>query len=416
MTNVSKPIVTGDILNKVIENRKHNGVIINYYEKFTQEFINITTINKYSGHVTKINNNTGEVLDSYFSEDVYIERIFQSNDSDIISKERDSYIDTLNNKIHNIKKCNQFWLIDKYEKQRIKDVKNRNLCRDKFCSNCKKVTQAVRMAKYIPELQQYDGRLHHLTLTLPNVSGEDLRGTVKHMAECFAKLIRYLSGNAKIKDIDFSSWGYEGAIRSLEVTFNNYRDKIYHPHYHVALVLNNDVLSKKNIENKYSYDFRSGSPELRNLFSKEEILIQKIWRLLIDGKRVNKENIDNLEIGYTCVMDKFKENDYAELFKYLTKEVDENKRIFTYENFKALYHGLYRVKQIQGYGVLYRIKDAINEEEFNSKYDEFIELLGQKEKPSSVSETPEDLLSDDKYILISRKSDFEHLKEILFSD
>ncbi|HHY13086.1 MAG TPA: protein rep, partial [Thermoanaerobacterales bacterium] len=318
------------------------------------------------------------------------------------------YYQTLINKIRSIKLCNKFWVLDKYELQKVKDLKSQNLCHDKFCSNCKKVKQAGRMAKYIPELQRYDGNLYHLVLTTPNCSGQDLKENIKKVNRAFRQLIRYLRGTIKIKGIDFSSWGYRGAVRSLEVSYN---DVNYHPHLHVGIILDQNLLSKKNVENIYSFDFRKGFPELTRLFSEEEILIQKIWRLLIDGEKVTLKNVSKLEVGYSCILDKFQEGDYNELFKYLTKGYSQGNGILSYEQFKTLYEALYRLKQIQGYGRLYRIDDNLDIEEFDRIYNEFIESLKEKENPAEVLERPQEILEDNDYKLISRKSYFNYLRE-----
>ncbi|NLL02352.1 MAG: protein rep [Mollicutes bacterium] len=317
--------------------------------------------------------------------------------------------DTLINNSENISFCNKYWLLDKYEIQKVKDYKRTNLCKNKFCANCKKVKQASRMAKYIPELEQYKDNLYHLVLTLPNVPGKDLRNTINHMSKCFRSLIRIIRGERKIYGINFDSWGYEGAIRSLEVT---YLLDSYHPHYHVALVLNDDFMSKKNISNTYSFNYRTSIPELTKLFNKEEILIQKIWFLLVNNQRVTKNNIDSLDIGYSCTIDKFAEGHYVELFKYLTKEVQEDGTVLDYNNFKTLYISLYRLKQIQGYGCLYQITDDGDLEGLEAEYDILIERLREKENPEEVLETPQDLSKDKNYLLISRKSYFKYLRQI----
>lgn len=375
MQNIENAIVSKEILQDVIRNLNYNKTIIDYYEIFSQN----------SGGIT-------------FS------------------------MKTLEGNTKRLRSCNRLWSIDKYEKQKIKDFVGTNLCRDKFCANCKKVRQAARMAKYIPVLESYKDRLFHLTLTLPNVPGEDLIYTYKKMAKSFNMLVRYLDGRKKIKEVDFSSWGYEGAVRSLEVTF---KGDSYHPHFHVGLVLNPNILSKKHITNTFSYDYKTGIAELKRLFSKEEILIQKIWYLLINDKKVNKANIEGIKairkelnekniesIGYSCTIDKFKEQDFAELFKYMTKEKDENGDLLTYENFVALYFGLYRVKQIQGYGCLYSVTDEIDLEEYEEKYIEFIDSIRKKEDPERVYQKPQDLVLDNQYKLISRKSYFKYLREL----
>ena len=143
-------------------------------------------------------------------------------------------------------------------------------------------------------------------------------------------------------------------------------------------------------------------------------MIQKIWRLLIDGQRANLKNIEALQEGYSCMREKFPPEKYAELFKYMTKEKDEKGDILTYENFKALYIGLYRVKQIQGYGCLYRIADNnIDIEAYEKAYKEYLEQLRQKESPVEVLESPEELIQDTAYRIISRKSYYKYLKDII---
>lgn len=311
-------------------------------------------------------------------------------------------------KSERLKFCNHFWQLDKYQEQKIKDFRKTNLCHDKFCANCKKVLQAGRMAKYIPELEKYKDNLFHLTLTVPNCSGADLNFTYKKMAKSFRMLINFLNGHNKIKGINFARFGYQGAVRSLEVTFHN---NSYHPHFHVGLVLDLN-LGRKKIINTYSYNFTNGLTELKRLFCKEEILIQKIWYLLINNIKVTKSSIDDLPEGYSCTIDKFNEDDYAELFKYISKGSDENGNTFSYENFVALYYGLYRVKQIQGYGCLYRIDDSIDLEELDNQYEDYIQEIRKKESPLVVYERPKDLILDTEYTLISRKAFFKYLRQL----
>ena len=358
--NLENITVDKDLLQDVVNNRVYNEKIIEYYNEFAE-----------SNSIA-------------FSKDLLISK-----------SERLDY-------------CNKFWQLDKYEQQKIKDFKKTNLCHDKFCANCKKVKQASRMAKYIPELENYKDKLYHLILTVPNCSGNDLNNTYKNMAKSFKTLIRYLTGNLKIKGINFTRFKYEGAVRSLEVTF---KGDSYHPHFHVGIVLDMKLGRKKSI-NTYSYTNRSGIRELNRLFCKEEILIQKIWYLLINGIKVTKQSIDELEEGYSCVIEKFNEDDYAELFKYISKGSDEEGYILTYDNFISLYYGLYRVKQIQGYGCLYRIDDNIDLEELDKQYDEYIKVIRKKEDPVIAYEKPQDLILDTEYTLISRKAFFKYLKQL----
>lgn len=352
--------VDKELLKGVIDNIEYNKTIIEYYKRFSLN---------------------GSVA---FSSDLLLKK-----------SDRVSY-------------CNKYWQLDKYERQKIKDFQKTNLCHDKFCANCKKVVQAGRMAKYIPELEKYKGNLYHLTLTVPNCSGQDINSTYKKMAKSFKTLIRYFTGNLKIKGINFEKFNYQGAVRSLEITFHG---DSYHPHFHVGIVLDSE-LSRKKIINTYSYNNKNGIRELKRLFSKEEILIQKIWYLLINNIKVTKSSIEELEEGYSCAIEKFNEDDYAELFKYISKGSDEEGNILSYDNFISLYYGLYRIKQIQGYGCLYQINDEIDLEELEKQYDEYIQEIRKKESPVVAYETPQDLILDSEYTLISRKTFFKYLRQL----
>lgn len=358
--DLEKIIVPKDTLQNVVNSIEYNKVIIKYYKQFAD---------------------SGSILSS---------------------------MDLLNRKAERLAFCNKFWQLDKYEQQKIKDFKKTSLCHDKFCSNCKKVKQAARMSKYIPELEKYKDNLYHLVLTNPNCNGQDLGATVKKMSKCFKKLINFMTGHNKIKGINFNKYHYSGAVRSLEVTFHG---DSYHPHFHVGIVLDYKQ-GKKRIVNTYSYNNKNGFKELKRMFSVDEILIQKIWYLLMNDIKVTKENIDNLKEGYSCLLNSFAPGDYAELFKYITKENDENGHILTYDNFVTLYYGLYRVKQIQGYGCLYQIDDNLDLEELDRQYEEYIEEIRKKESPLVTYEEPKDLILDTQYKLISRKTYFKYLKSL----
>lgn len=425
LQSIDNAVVEKKLLQEIIENIEYNKTIVKYYQMHVEKLkLNLKPhkdlhyligLNKF-----KKDNFIRQLIDKKIKElDIILklDKLSYSIDdvedwlNKYINIEHEVEVKTLTNKTENLRQCNKYWLLDKYEIQKIKDFKKTNLCKDKFCANCKKVKQASRMARYIPELEEYQNNLYHLTLTIPNCSGSDIQNRLKTLSKAFKMLINYINGYKLISGIDFQSWGYKGAVRSLEITFNNNKslDKVYHPHYHVGLVLDAE-LGEKKIINKYSYDTKSDIMELKRLFSEKEILIQKIWYLLVNGIEVNKKNIESLEEGYSCTMDKFPPEDFAELFKYMTKATDENGSMLTYENFEDLHNGLYRVKQIQGYGCLYRIKDTEDMEEYARIYDEYIQILRQKETPAEVSETPQELSLDSEYKLISRKAYYKYLR------
>lgn len=312
------------------------------------------------------------------------------------------------NKIDNISTCNSWWLLDYYKQQKVKDFKKTNLCKDKFCNNCKKVKQASRLSKFMPLINQYkeDKYLYHLTLTVPNCKGSDLAQTIKTMFLSFRRIIRYLNLDLKLKGLDFEEYDFIGAIRSLEVTF---KGDNYHPHLHCILAFNKPLINNKYIENTYSLSKKNGYRK----FTDFEVLIQKIWYLLNNNIKVTKKSIDELELGYSCTVDNIDESSAYEVFKYMTKSTDEEKNILTYDNFKTLYFALHRVRQIQGYGCFYNVKDDDKIiDEVDDLYNVIIELLKAKENPLEVSQTPEDLLLDNENMIISRKRIFSYLKKL----
>ena len=316
-------------------------------------------------------------------------------------------------KVERMSDCNRFWFMDRYDLAKIKDFKKTNLCRDKFCSNCKKVKQASRMGKFIPLIEPYKDNLYQMVLTVPNMAGNALLGSIKEMSECYAKLIDYLKGRKLIKGIDFKKYGYLGSIRSLEIT---YRGDSYHPHYHSLIVFENFLGYKKN-ENVFSKDFLG--KRTKRLFSDLEILIQKIWYLLITGQsskelKITKKVIDSLDLGYSCMLDKSKQDDFQEIFKYIAKGQSENGELMLFDNFKVLEVVLTGIRQIQGYGCFYNLTDDDDDfhEQVDQVYDNIILELKEKENPLSVLQRPMDLMKNDGFTIISRKRVFKYLREL----
>lgn len=273
-----------------------------------------------------------------------------------------------------IAECNRLWVVNYFKDIKVKELKRTHLCKNKFCFNCKKVKQAFRMAKYSDFIRRQKNA-YHLVLTVPSVPGEQLKDMLKLMAKSFRRLYGILNGRDKFK-MPFPV-KVIGALRSLEIT---YSEKGFHPHYHVLLVLDSSVELLKNNINKFSYSYR----QLTRTFSDLELFIQKLWQAIILNKRLNLNTILDLD-GYSCILDEFKEGDFLELFKYLCKEADMVERIegeeekykfvLSYEHFKILYKATYNIKQLQGYGTLYNIKDDFDLEELRDDYDEFIKYL-----------------------------------------
>jgi plasmid rolling circle replication initiator protein Rep len=323
---------------------------------------------------------------------------------------------TLANNIDSLANCNSLMAFDFYEKSKHLDFLKTNLCKDKFCSNCKMVKQASRMSRFMPEIEGVSKitNLYHLTLTVPNCSDVDLRPTIKKMFKAFPVLIEYFKNKKKIRDHDFTQYGYRGAIRSLEVT---YKSNSYHPHLHCLIALDLPYQEKTNKHDSFSYNYGV----FERSFSDLEILIQKIWFLLMNGFKVSRSNLSAEKGSYSCTLDLFEDGQYYELFKYMTKSNGsvsgaDPDSFMSYRNFITLFFSLKNVRQIQGYGCFFGIKDEDLEELNDEKYNIFVSLLLSIELPKKVYRKPDDLLFQPDLTIISRKMNFQNLKQIIIED
>lgn len=327
--------------------------------------------------------------------------------------------------------CSNIWLCDHYEKTNVSDVKYVSHCRSRFCLTCQKLLQASRLNRYFPILmdsaKDYD--LYHLVLSIPNVTGVKLKAAIKLMGISFKRLIIFLSGRKSIRGIDFKQYGFYACLRALEVTYHTkflkdgtVIDDDFHPHYHCVLALKKGLVFNKTETNAYSYD----EGVFKRNFSAFEILIQKLWRLIVDserkkvyqavahtdklGKPLSKNDpiyetfdsipkkkskkedvitlsaIENLKIGYSCVLDYIEPDEdnmnLYEVFKYTFKVTSEEQTFFSYNQFVALYFSLYKVKGIQGYGAWSRLKgDDAFDDDIDDFYNIFIGYLRHTELP-----------------------------------
>ena len=323
----------------------------------------------------KIENEYVENLKTYREYNQIIYKYFKD-----YAEERTSKV-LFNNSVR-IRDCNKIWNINHYQELNIKEVTKTHLCKNKFCFNCKKVLQAFRMSKYSDFIRKQKN-LYHLVLTVPNVSGEDLKETLKKMSKTFQRFYRILRNDDKFKipfDLDVT-----GALRSLEITFSKKNDSVsFHPHYHVLLSLENSIVLDKTLKNKFSFD---NLIYLKRLFSDIELYFQKLWYCIYNSIHLSK--IKDIETGYSVILDEFKEDDFIELFKYMCKEkafVDGDSILLDYETFKYLYEATYRVKQLQGYGIFYNIKDDFDYEEIKEDYLKYIEYLKTVDDPVARKE------------------------------
>lgn len=293
----------------------------------------------------------------------------------------------LERKAQRLRTCSKIWDIDWHRLQGVKGIVNANLCRDKFCVNCLSALALAREHKFSPIFNSFakTESVYHCIFTVPNCSDVMLRPTIKTIFKSFSYFVRYLDGRAKIKNYDFSPLGYLGAVRSVEITYNKEKNT-YHPHLHCLFVLSSDLKLDKHIENSFSYSYAHDDVRC---FSKEEILFQKIWYLLNNGIKVNKQNIEELDLGYSVVFNEAEKSDYKEVFKYAFKADLDRDKCLGYEQFKVYSKALRNLRFIQGYGACLGFKfedDDISSEDLDLAYYEIKSQFDSIEEPVRIYE------------------------------
>lgn len=103
-----------------------------------------------------------------------------------------------------------------------------NFCRDRLCPMCswRRSLKIFSQISSIMSAIQSDYKFLFLTLTVPSVSGDDLKNRLDDLFHQWHKFIGY----RRISNIII------GYFRALEITRND-RTGLYHPHFHVVLAV-----------------------------------------------------------------------------------------------------------------------------------------------------------------------------------
>ncbi len=329
------------------------------------------------------------------------------SDKRLLDKKRAKWL----SKSRLIYNCCKYLDLDCYLKLKIKDVKRINLCRDKFCLNCQKKMAKARQERFAPELDRLrnEYEVFHLILTVPNCEGSELVSVVKKMYKKFPYMLEFFKGKRKVTGVDFLSYGYAGAVRGLEVTQDD--NKRFHPHFHCMVLFKKGLQLEKTIINPYSFDHGV----LKNKFSKLEVLLQKLWYLLLNGERVTVKSIETLKLGYDVLMED-SVGHYHEVFKYAFKGAfDEEKGVFLYneQTFWTLYEAFHGRRMIQGYGLLYNFDECedIIQAEADLRYDYIISVLKELDSPTFRIENLDEVLERVRYWRYISKGNLKRVLE-----
>lgn len=112
-------------------------------------------------------------------------------------------------------------------------------CKNRWCLVCNRIRTAQLINQYLPTLEQWKDK-YFVTLTVPNVSGDQLTPTLERMQTEFRKTVDlYRQRSKRAATIDPHGSGeliYDklAGIRKLEITYNKSRND-FHPHYHLIV-------------------------------------------------------------------------------------------------------------------------------------------------------------------------------------
>lgn len=117
---------------------------------------------------------------------------------------------------------------------------NANFCRDRLCPMCA-WRRSYKIFAQVSQIMEKIGtqyRYLFVTLTVPNVTGEELPGKIDDLMTAWKKFFRY-------RRLGF----IKGFFRVLEITRNNNKRSksygTYHPHFHVIVAVNPSYFKSK---------------------------------------------------------------------------------------------------------------------------------------------------------------------------
>jgi plasmid rolling circle replication initiator protein Rep len=269
--------------------------------------------------------------------------------------------------------CMNYWDTKVYHINKKIELLRCFRCKDKFCTNCKRVRVSELLTQFMPDFVKYSEKYKPmlLTLTVPNVPGEQLRAEIDKMFKKFRRLQRFYSEKLGHKEsYKERQYDVKGAIRALEVTYNKAMNT-YHPHLHILLFIDDRAPADfwaKTIEGEWCNVKRQ-----HNMISPADVEIRELWtRLYLDIDRRTKNIVTD---DYICDIRLIKDDikGILEVLKYSFKTRD----IANFDVFFHLRGALHGRRLKQGYGCLYNLKfeDAEIPDTSDDLFDEIPEAV-----------------------------------------
>lgn len=348
---------TDDVLKDMRDKQKYNSLYGKWYYGLSQEYIDTS---------------------------IYSERIKKRGDK--------------------IGSCLDLWVWDKYELNKILDLKKVNRCmNNRFCPNCKKLDLAGTIHNFKNPFSQLlcDGyNPYLLTLTVPNCTGGELRDTIDNMNKAFRKFFNsfnYPLTGVTTKGFSERLISFDAALKVLEITYNE-KTNLFHPHFHIMIFSKDypEELFKKCIPGAWS---NKKNCQLYN--SHMDMHIMKVWKMCYDKIRMSAKNYslmsDNWFDNYMCDIKEMDQKGIYEVLKYTFKDSD----IKNYYVFKTLVSALENKRIRQGYGLLYGLKCENETDGEIQSLEEYLEL--------DKKETPQQLLTKELNVLIKEYHEYKKI-------
>lgn len=174
-----------------------------------------------------------------------------------------------------------------------------NFCKTRLCPTCAKrkslrwIFALSLFIEYVNSTYDYEYLL--LTLTAPNVKGDDLHDELKKYSKSFDNMLK----RKKYKAIN------KGFIRKLEITYNKKTDT-YHPHYHVIIAVDKWYFTNKDLYIKRDTWLKDWQRAMKD-DSITQVDIRKVY---------NKSTVDS-DLHKSCI-----QTGILEVAKYTAKSGD----------------------------------------------------------------------------------------------
>lgn len=235
-------------------------------------------------------------------------------------------------------------------------------CGYRFCIVCNRIRSAKISAYYNEQLQNLEN-LTLLTLTVPNVSMQQLTPTIKTMNKIFIKIKDQL----RKKGITIHG------LKKIEVTYNQKRND-YHPHFHI--LIQNTSFRLANTSNQYR-KFKL-SENKNQVFNGTKYTIRKIyltafikrkWCKLYHGALPKSQDSRPADA-----------NSIRELAKYFTKIFQKCKatqiKSLDLGHFYNILYSIKSMRMIQPFGSIKAHKDVETIKDLNAQqYSHIIDHL-----------------------------------------